>query len=68
MTTWTDDEAGGSVFSDDEVGTNDGLTSLTGALTETGADTLRIFDVTSRDFRCDECYPEARGNAGSDDE
>jgi hypothetical protein len=44
MTSWTDDEVGGTVWSDDEVGASDG--TLTGAEVDVDADKVRVIDAT----------------------
>jgi hypothetical protein len=44
MTSWTDDEVGGTVWSDDESGAADG--SLTGSEVDVDADKVRVIDAT----------------------
>jgi hypothetical protein len=44
MTSWTDDEVGGTVWSDDESGAADG--SLTGSEIDVDADKVRVIDAT----------------------
>jgi hypothetical protein len=44
MTSWVDDEAGGTVWSDDESGAADG--SLTGSEVDVDADKVRVIDAT----------------------
>jgi hypothetical protein len=44
MTSWTDDEVGGTVWSDDEVGATDG--TLSGSEIDVDADKVRVIDAT----------------------